>query len=662
MSRIVPNSTLRRLVSSPLVAPLLIASALCSNSRAQAHNKDVHAHIVETAVSLIDAVDAQSRMDNKDCPQTFTGSNDFILTPPDDISAADWQLFLQDVMRASCNTGELWANIDAPNDLAMQDCSNHYPDDELIITNQSEEWQTMPLKRMQLPVSTGYYSIDDPAAAANSCQLQKPYTGETNFYVSQLAAAGKPIRYTGSVLGLHTAMIDDHSEDLSTTLIPANSVFGDYVEDILTNTAGGFGAGEQILESSTEDVIECFDSFIDSIFAGNFDEALSECEPSPENIVDYGEDGFEAWKTALKNALNDIGYDTGRAHDLIGVWHHIDINRSGEYDDNPGFLLNKGDLGKMDNFEFALAVLADMGGYSVDKESQGILRYQVTNATDNRPGSVYRQPIEWQYESLAHIEFSPVDNLAHYGYTQFRTPPSGPSNTQSVYLGWPLHAIGDAGVPQHLIGAVGHGHRPYEDAQSNLWNLMTYNQRDIFDPSGTNTKQEQLKQAKRILANTYRWTKWIEAQRSNLDISETPVRDIVLQLGKETYSYVDQHRGIYTTPHGSELNWPFDKDASFEYAVGDSIQDVSNWIKDHGPDALDLSQIVNKNQTMVATQRYMNILTPEGRSSASLHRPLIENTIAATAAFLIATAKNTPTNAACTPPATIAIKNQSGCE
>ena len=31
-------------------------------------------------------------------------------------------------------------------------------------------------------------------------------------------------------------------------------------------------------------------------------------------------------------------------------------------------------------------------------------------------------------------------------------------------LGWPLHAIGDAAVPMHAVGASGYGHRPYEDA------------------------------------------------------------------------------------------------------------------------------------------------------------------------------------------------------
>ena len=66
----------------------------------------------------------------------------------------------------------------------------------------------------------------------------------------------------------------------------------------------------------------------------------------------------------------------------------------------------------------------------------------------NYQDRVRRDKADWQFTTIAHTPFEPVNNMAWFGWTHFRDEQIHPVRM----LGWPLHAIGDATVPHHVTG------------------------------------------------------------------------------------------------------------------------------------------------------------------------------------------------------------------
>src|SRR6185503_4466856 len=82
----------------------------------------------------------------------------------------------------------------------------------------------------------------------------------------------------------------------------------------------------------------------------------------------------------------------------------------------------------------------------------GISLNALSSDGDNRYGQydeVGRLFPEWQAHTVGMLEFSPLHNLARYGWEKFT---SGGGSDSSA-LAWPLHAIGDAVAPQHVVGS-----------------------------------------------------------------------------------------------------------------------------------------------------------------------------------------------------------------
>jgi hypothetical protein len=103
--------------------------------------------------------------------------------------------------------------------------------------------------------------------------------------------------------------------------------------------------------------------------------------------------------------------------------------------------------------------------------------------------------IPWQAYSVVHLEFSPLDNLARYGWDKY----IGSGGKSAEGLGWPLHAIGDACEPHHVIASSSWGHKPYENAVE-----------DFFDDFFPTVDADRIAKENRILTASYQW--WLQLQ------------------------------------------------------------------------------------------------------------------------------------------------------
>ena len=75
----------------------------------------------------------------------------------------------------------------------------------------------------------------------------------------------------------------------------------------------------------------------------------------------------------------------------------------------------------MDPVELVLMAYFDASGLSVNYDkSQGIDKYTANHADDGVANTVRRNKADWQFTTIAHVPFEPVNNLALYGWTHFR--------------------------------------------------------------------------------------------------------------------------------------------------------------------------------------------------------------------------------------------------
>jgi len=148
----------------------------------------------------------------------------------------------------------------------------------------------------------------------------------------------------------------------------------------------------------------------------------------------------------------------------VGLWHmmQVDLENEGEYNNIPGTTMEyAGPGGNPGILDIGAMTIADLVGLTVHKkDSKGVSRY---GQYDEKS----RSRAEWQIENVGHLEFSPVYNLAEFGWKKFVE-----GSRNSKYLGWPLHALGDEIVPMHLVGTMSWGHAPFEDVMTERWKYI----------------------------------------------------------------------------------------------------------------------------------------------------------------------------------------------
>jgi hypothetical protein len=179
-----------------------------------------------------------------------------------------------------------------------------------------------------------------------------------------------------------------------------------------------------------------------------------------------------------------------------------------------------------------------------------------------------------------------VDNLGFFGWNEFHAKAGSVS-----FLGWPLHALGDATVPMHVAGTTAWGHRPFENAQENNWRFIA---RMLGLGNGTAVLHPE---HPKLLARAVRWRQQILNWRSKGHGLDVPVRDLVTDLAGNTFKYSMEKQTQLT-------DWPFDDAASTLF--------FTSAFKD------------------AAVSKYENY--PHG---VELVMPMIEDGVAAKAAFLI---------------------------
>jgi hypothetical protein len=277
---------------------------------------------------------------------------------------------------------------------------------------------------------------------------------------------------------------------------------------------------------------------------------------------------FEAGSTVI-DGIDELYATTTENEDYIGLGHHIDLKTlptgSETFDQKPGkFMERAGPTGVPDLFEEAIMALFDLLGLHVRHDSQGPMRYQIAVAgTDNadfHADTVFRSSSAWGTPTGAHIQYTPVDNLALWGWNEFRAakvddpdsdPPFNPS--AAPRLGAILHALGDAVSPMHTNGATGFGHRPYEESVDNKWEELVFATADVSRPGAFALS---LRQAREIVSRALVWRQfileWRAATGKPLDM---PVRDLVTRLARQIRTKSASQSGVFNA--GSSLVFQF---------------------------------------------------------------------------------------------------------
>lgn len=302
---------------------------------------------------------------------------------------------------------------------------------------------------------------------------------------------------------------------------------------------------------------------------------------------------------------------------LTGAWHHVSMNpgNSNTYDDRQGLFFEE--AGPFPSaIDLAVLIGGDIAGLSIyyDK-SDGPKHYQITAGGDFHPNTIYRDKAAWEAVTLMHLPFEPVDNLGWYGWAKWK------ATGDTAFIGYPLHALADAAAPHHIVGAVGHGHRPFEDATDQRWLWLRHVLLPDEDQTPTSLQElirfgspqhaTQVVQARRILARAFDYRTLILNWRQTHGIAaDVPVRDLVTAVAQTSYAYAtDRFSTFNTTP------WPFNDAASLLY------------LDDQG----------------AARDQYLYFESQDAElDNDALTRPLLEEAIAATIAFLTSAAERPP--------------------
>jgi hypothetical protein len=271
------------------------------------------------------------------------------------------------------------------------------------------------------------------------------------------------------------------------------------------------------------------------------------------------------------DAINDIDASSMEHDDFTGLGHHIDMKPlspgDSTFDDQRGKAMEKaGPTGNPDLLEEMVIALYDLLGWHVRHDlSNGPKNYQIvvagTDSADGHPDSIMRSGSQWETATGAHIDYTPVDNLALSGWKRFKNgkePDDAPSLAEEAApgLGWSLHALGDATVPMHVVGATGFGHRPYEESFDNRWEEFVF--ADSSKPAAT---QNSARQAREIINRALVWREFILQWRAGMGgTTDVPVRDLVTLLASQTRADAAGVAGLFNS--GASLEWQFGSEAA----------------------------------------------------------------------------------------------------
>jgi hypothetical protein len=297
---------------------------------------------------------------------------------------------------------------------------------------------------------------------------------------------------------------------------------------------------------------------------------------------------------AVIDEITSVDADHIQDADLFsGLGHFVDMKQSpaNAFDEKPGKLDERAGLtGQPDSMELMLTAAFDLGGLHVNfSSSDGPHNYEILSGADFHTDSVPRVAPDWETETGAHIFYTPVDNLAKFGWDKFVADKDLLFTTETAHdLAWPLHAIGDATVPMHVLGTSGDGHRPYEDLVEMKWDELVK----------SSNKSQSLSTITGVVTRAPAWRNLILSWRAAHNNSpDVPIRDLVTAVAAQTLAKAKATPNI------------FKSGASVDYFLGSKSS---------------------------AEAQYDNA------AMAAIQRDLIIDAIAATLAFLTSTAEELP--------------------
>lgn len=265
------------------------------------------------------------------------------------------------------------------------------------------------------------------------------------------------------------------------------------------------------------------------------------CPACPAIAVGAGKDIIDEIDNPDPEHLTDASLFTG-------LGHFIDMKPSpaNAFDEKPGKNSERaGPAGDPDATELIVMAGFDLLGLHVNFDaSDAPHHYEILSGGDGHANSVPRTAPDWETATAAHIDFTPVDNLAKFGWGNFvaaNLVPGLPGQTAAAHdLAWPLHAFGDATVPMHVVGTSGEGHRPYEDVAD-----MAFDDSMGSDPKVPNDSALSLQIVGKIVTRTLAWRTFIQNWRAANSSTDVPVRDMVTLLAKQTLIKSQAHPDVF---------------------------------------------------------------------------------------------------------------------
>jgi len=445
----------------------------------------------------------------------------------------EFRAFLSILPQAARNLEALPANLPAA---TREDCL------DLKVLARFNSMRPRPPGPFDGPMGSYDYPVDvQYLTAERNCGVD-PY-----WYPGTLWRNAYPtkIMHAGNVLGFWSIRPDDLKHDIAMGVKVTNTGGLSVVKQII-ETAGGAAAGTVYVP------LKCLGCCAGAVFKADFDQ----CEACVKAAIAAGQGAAQDGIASIDDLIPVFGAWTN-TDVLAGMPHHIDIKPDRElapgwpmslkphFDDASGLYgLTAGPYYVPQPFEQTIIALSDYAGATLNfSESDALHRYQVTAGQDFHEDSKARTAKDFEYIAWPHVALTPLDNLGWYGWSEFqksvlaaRSVPN--SKIQTHFLGWALHAIGDATVPMHVTSTFGNGHRPYEDAVADLGVSLT---------GGRADERFEMEHALSVLRAAQRYRKFIVDWRTahpdrGLDI---PLRDLVTLLAKETYAAAQRDMSVY---------------------------------------------------------------------------------------------------------------------
>lgn len=240
-------------------------------------------------------------------------------------------------------------------------------------------------------------------------------------------------------------------------------------------------------------------------------------------------DNIEGWIPGIGEVRSEM---------FTGLFHFVHIGAGiNRFNDIRGMNHARAGASYPGAMDITILASSDVSGLSLNAyASDGDDRY-------GQYDKVSRTVAAWQAHTIGHLEWSPVDNLARYGWERFARD----GFTRADALAWPLHAIGDVVEPHHVVGTSSWGHRPYED--------IVDNQEEVFFPLGGDARRGQLE---RILVEGFRLWKRFRFEQNISSFIESLAAETRTDVSLSgDWPYQDWPSVVYTFD-GSEGEDQFD--------------------------------------------------------------------------------------------------------